>query len=158
MIVPYDPRWPNTFKWLRERIASAVGDLAVGVEHIGSTSVPRLAAKPIIDLVVIVDPNDLPTAIGRIVAIGYTHRGSLGVPGREAFASLPGDPPHHLYLSPTDSEELRAQLTFRDRLRANAELADRYADLKRQLALRFRNDRSGYTEAKTDFVTKSSRP
>lgn len=119
---------------------------------------PGLVAKPIIDLVVIVAPVDVPTAIGRLVAIGYTHRGNLGVEGRDAFAGLPGDPGHHLYLSPIDSDELRAQLTFRDRLRSDPALAARYADLKTQLAVRFHQDRMGYTDAKTDFVTEASRP
>lgn len=65
---------------------------------------------------------------------------------------------HHLYVSPTDSEELRAQLAFRDRLRESRELANEYEALKRGLAVRFRNDRMGYTDAKTEFVTTASRP
>lgn len=158
MIVPYDPEWARSFQWLRDRIVGAVGDLALGIAHVGSTSVPGLAAKPIIDMVVIVAPLDVSATIKQLVAIGYEHEGSLGVEGRDAFRALPGDPPHHLYLSPTDSEELRAQLAFRDRLRAEPDLAARYADLKEQLSERFRNDRMGYTDAKTDFVIQASRP
>jgi len=112
-----------------------------------------LAAKPIIEIVV-VSPADAPEAIARLVSIGYEHQGSLGVEGR----GLTDDPPHHLYLSPTASEELRAQLTFRDRLRAEADLAARYEILKRSLAVRFRDDRMGYTDAKTKFVVGASRP
>lgn len=108
VIVPYDNEWPQIFLVLRARAAAAIGDLPVDIEHIGSTAVPGLAAKPIIDLVVAVAPNDISDSIKRLVAIGYTHRGSLGVEGRDAFEALPEDPPHHLYLSPTDSEELRA--------------------------------------------------
>lgn len=157
LIVPYDPEWPRTFRWLRDRIVAAAGDLALGIEHIGSTSVPDLPAKPIVDLVVVVASENVPVAIERLVSIGYEHRGSLGVEGRDAFGAVAGDPPHHLYLSPTDSEELRAQLAFRDRLRTDVDLAARYADLKQQLAEQFRNDRMGYTDAKTTFVVEANR-
>lgn len=157
MIVPYDPGWPAIFEQLRVRAHAAVGQLAIGVEHIGSTSVPGLAAKPIIDLVVIVAPEDVREAIGRLISIGYEHQGNLGVEGRDAFAAPATDPAHHLYLSPTTSEELRAQLSFRDRLRTDANLAARYAALKRQLAMTFHHDRMGYTDAKTAFVVEASR-
>lgn len=158
MLVDYDPEWPMVFGWLRDRAIGALCGLTHRIEHIGSTSVPGLAAKPIIDLVVIVSAEDVSEAIARLVSIGYEHRGTLGVEGRDAFKGVADDPPHHLYLSPIDSEELRAQLTFRDRLRADADLAARYAMLKRSLAVRFRNDRMGYTDAKTEFVVEASRP
>lgn len=140
--------WPAEFERLRTRIAGAVGDVAVAVEHVGSTAVPGLAAKPVIDIVVVVEPHDLQTAIERLVAIGYVHQGNLGVEGREAFGVPEGERRHHLYVSPTDSEELRAQLAFRDRLRANRELAAKYEGLKRELAVRFRDDRERYTDAR----------
>lgn len=157
VVVDYDPNWPVVFEWLRDRAGNALRDLTSRIEHIGSTSVPELAAKPIIDLVVIVAPEDVATAITRLVSIGYQHQGSLGVEGRDAFKGMPDDPPHHLYLSPIYSEELRAQLTFRDRLRTDADLAARYEMLKRSLAARYRNDRIGYTEAKTQFVVEATR-
>ena len=150
--------WPDEFERLRARVAGAVGDVAVAIEHVGSTAVPGLAAKPVIDMVVVVEPHDLQTAVERLVAIGYVHRGNLGVEGREAFGVPDGERRHHLYVSPTDSEELRAQLAFRDRLRTNPELAAEYEGLKRELVVRFRNDREGYTDAKTDFVIAASRP
>ena len=150
--------WPAEFERLRTRAAGAVGDVAVAIEHIGSTAVPGLAAKPVIDLVVVVEPQDLQTAIERLVAIGYVHQGNLGVEGREAFGVPAGERQHHLYVSPTDSEELRAQLAFRDRLRACPALAAEYEALKREFAVRFRDDRIGYTDAKSDFVISASRP
>lgn len=93
VIVPYDQEWPRIFIALRSRAAAAVGGLAVSVEHIGSTAVPGLSAKPVIDIVVVVAANDVRDSIERLVAIGYTHQGSLGVEGRDAFAPLAGDPP-----------------------------------------------------------------
>ena len=158
IIVESDPLWAAEFERLRVRAAGAVGDAAVTIEHIGSTAVPGLAAKPVIDLVVVVEPQDLQTAVERLVAIGYIHQGNLGIEGREAFEVPEGERSHHLYVSPTDSEELRAQLAFRDRLRENPALAAEYAALKRELAARFRDDRVGYTDAKSDFVIGASRP
>jgi len=157
VIVEYDPAWPLEFERLRERASAALGDVAISIEHIGSTAVLGLAAKPLIDLVVVVEPDKVELAIERLSAIGYVHEGNLGVEGREAFAPPESEPRHHLYVSPTDSEELRAQLAFRDRLLASAELAAEYEALKRDLALRFRDDRPGYTDAKTAFVTEASR-
>ena len=151
------PEWPLEFERLRDRAGAAVGELAIAIEHVGSTAVPGLAAKDVIDLVIVVAPGDVLLAVDRLSAIGYAHRGNLGVEGREAFDAPKGERDHHLYVSPTDSEELRAQLAFRDRLRESPELAARYEELKRELAVRFRNDRMGYTDAKTDFVIEASR-
>ena len=157
VIVDYKPEWPLEFERLRDRAGAAVGEIAVAIEHIGSTAVPGLAAKDLVDLVIVVEPGDVLSAIDRLAALGYVHRGNLGVEGREAFDAPKGERDHHLYVSPTDSEELRAQLAFRDRLRESPELAARYDELKRDLAVRFRDDRAGYTDAKTDFVVEASR-
>lgn len=158
VIAEYDPIWLGEFERLRARAADAVGDAAVAIEHVGSTAVPGLAAKPVIDLVVVVEPQDLRTAVERLVAIGYIHQGNLGVEGREAFRVPEGERRHHLYVSPTDSEELRAQIAFRDRLRKSPSLRSEYDALKRELAVRFRDDRMAYTDAKSDFVIAASRP
>jgi len=157
VIVDYSPAWPLEFERLRDRAAAAVGNLAIAIEHVGSTAVPGLAAKPVIDLVIVVEPEDVQAAIDRLTVIGYVHQGNLGVEGREAFGVPEGERRHHLYVSPADSEELRAQLAFRNRLRADPELAAEYEALKRGLAWRFRDDRVGYTDAKTAFVTAASR-
>jgi len=158
VIVDYSPAWPLEFERLRDRAAAAVGNLAIAIEHVGSTAVLGLAAKPVIDLVIVVEPDDVQAAIDRLNALGYVHQGNLGVEGREAFGVPEGERRHHLYVSPTDSEELRAQLAFRNRLRADPALATEYEALKRELAQRFRDDRAGYTDAKTAFVTAASRP
>lgn len=156
VIQDYDPTWPAEFERLRARL-SALGELSLRVEHVGSTAVPGMAGKPVIDLVVVVRHTDIQEAIGRLSALGYVHKGNLGVEGREAFDWPEGESRHHLYVCPTDSEELRAQLAFRDRLRADAALAIEYEALKRELADEFRNDRMAYTDAKTAFVTAASR-
>jgi GrpB-like predicted nucleotidyltransferase (UPF0157 family) len=153
VIVDYDPSWPGEFARLRDRARAAVGDLAVTIEHVGSTAVPGLAAKPVIDLVVVVESDeDVAGAIEALERIGYRARGNLGVEGREAFSPPDGERRHHLYVSPTTSAELQAQVRFRDRLLADPELAAEYEVLKRRLAVRFRHDRPGYTDAKTEFI------
>jgi GrpB-like predicted nucleotidyltransferase (UPF0157 family) len=155
VIVDYDPSWPATFEQLRDRVAATLGPLAVAIEHIGSTAVPGLAAKPIIDLdVVIADRGDLPAVIKRLRPLGYHHEGDLGVPGREAFTTPPGAPPHHLYVCAIGTLALDRHLAFRDALRADLAAADAYGDLKRTLAARLSHDRVAYTEARSAFVDR----
>ena len=151
-IVEYDAAWPERFRALARRAAAALGGLALAVEHVGSTSVPGLAAKPVIDLDVVVRPADLDQAIGQLATLGYVHRGELGVPGRHAFRPPPGEPKHHLYLCVAGSEGLRDHLRFRDHLRAHPGVAREYAALKQRLARAYGTDRDGYQEAKRAFI------
>jgi GrpB-like predicted nucleotidyltransferase (UPF0157 family) len=136
-------------------VAATLGPVAVAIEHIGSTAVPGLATKPIIDLdVVIANRADLPAVIQRLRPLGYHHGGDLGVPGREAFTSPAGAPPHHLYVCAVGTRTLDRHLAFRDALRADPAAADTYGDLKRTLATRLSHDRVAYTEAKSAFVER----
>jgi GrpB-like predicted nucleotidyltransferase (UPF0157 family) len=153
LIQGYDFAWPSTFLKLAERVRAALGDLVLTVEHIGSTAVPGLAAKPIIDLdVVLASPANLPEALRLLADVGYVHEGDLGIAGREAFRPPPGEPRHHLYVLAKGAKELRRHLAFRDALRADNDLRDRYAVLKRSLAYFYKNDRTSYTEAKSAFI------
>jgi GrpB-like predicted nucleotidyltransferase (UPF0157 family) len=87
-VVDYDPSWPNTFESLCARLWPALADVALSIEHVGSTSVPGLAAKPIIDISSMVPENpDVPIGISRLATLGYIHRGDLGIKGREAFTN-----------------------------------------------------------------------
>ncbi len=153
-ISPYDASWPRSYELIRERVGHALGEIALGVEHVGSTAVPGLAAKPIIDVDVLVERGRLQEAIRRLGEIGYEHEGDLGIQGREAFRSrLPG-PAHHLYVCVAGTPEWERHLRFRDRLRASASLAAKYAELKLALARRHAGDRDAYTEAKARFVER----
>jgi GrpB-like predicted nucleotidyltransferase (UPF0157 family) len=112
-------------------------------------------------VVVIESDDDVPEVIARLEAIGYQARGNLGVEGRQAFAWPEGEKRHHLYVSPTTSAELQAQIAFRDRLRSDPAVAAEYVALKRELAARYRDDRPAYTDAKTEFIEsalESTRP
>ena len=145
------------FESIRQRVEFVLGALLVRVEHIGSTAVPGLPAKPIIDIDVVIRPNDIDAGIRQLAAIGYVHRGDLGISGRESFAPPPGGPPHHLYLCPADSRALADHLRFRDALRGDQELAKKYAALKRYLAIQYRTDREGYCDAKSLFIINTLR-
>jgi GrpB-like predicted nucleotidyltransferase (UPF0157 family) len=114
-----------------------------------------VAAKPIIDIdVVIANRADLSTVIERLHPLGYQHEGDIGVPGREAFSTPAGAPPHHLYVCAIGTPALDRHLAFRDALRADPGTADAYGDLKRTLAARLSHDRNAYTEAKSAFVER----
>ena len=152
-IAEYDPAWADRFAEIAASVSNALGPLALAIEHVGSTSVPGLAAKPIIDIDIAVgDQHAVQEAIRLLAVLGYEHRGDLGVPGREAFSIPPGAIPHHLYVCTSDNPEFKRHLAFRDRLRSHRGIAERYGDLKRRLAAQFGNDREGYTAAKTGFI------
>jgi GrpB-like predicted nucleotidyltransferase (UPF0157 family) len=152
-VVDYDPAWSTQFETLRSILLSAVGDIAVAVEHIGSTSVPGLAAKPIIDIdVVVASAADVTVAIERLAVIGYEHRGNLGVEGREAFGSPPEPPQRHLYVCIQGGTALQNHLALREYLRKNSDSAAKYGRLKKQLAARFPKDMDNYIDGKTAFI------
>ncbi|MEO8602674.1 MAG: GrpB family protein [bacterium] len=153
VVVDYDPAWPAVFEQLRARLRPALSDPAWRIEHVGSTSVPGLAAKPVIDLSVVVPAaNALPPVIERLAGLDYIHLGELGVEGREAFRCTADLPAHNLYACPQGSLGLVNQLAVRDYLRAHAETAQAYAALKRRLAEQFPHDIDSYVDGKTDLL------
>ena len=155
VVVEYDPVWPELFQFFRARIMTALGGLATAVEHVGSTAVAGLAAKPIIDMdVLLVSGDALPAGIERLASLGYAHQGDLGIPEREAFRTPAGESPHHLYVCPPQSREFRRHLALRDYLRSHPKEAKAYGDLKQALALEFSQDRAAYMAGKGEFVAE----
>jgi len=153
-IVPYDPAWPLAFQREREALRSAIGEwIHGGVHHVGSTSVPGLEAKPTIDILVGV--HDLVSSracFAPLAALDYQYA-PYRVSEMHWFCKLDQRRrTHHLHLIPAGSPRFRAEIAFRDCLRGNAAIAAEYAALKRSLAVRFRNDREAYTDAKADFI------
>lgn len=153
LIREYDRTWPDRFATLAARVRAAMGDIVLKVEHIGSTAVPGLPAKPVVDLDVVVSPADVPEAIRRLASLGYVHEGDLGIVGREAFRTPSGEMRHHLYVVVEGAPELLRHIGFRDALRTDPALRQQYAALKRSLAAQHPHDRNAYTEGKSDFIT-----
>lgn len=134
-VVEYQPEWPEQFAAVAAVLREALRDVASAVvEHVGSTSVPGLAAKPILDIDVVVDPVDVEAAIIALEAIGYAHRGDLGVPGREAFVAPDVVPRRNVYVCQVGTLSVRNHLAVRDALRARPDLRDAYAAVKLGLA------------------------
>jgi GrpB-like predicted nucleotidyltransferase (UPF0157 family) len=155
IVVDYDPSWHERFLFFQRRIAEALGSMAVAIEHVGSTAVPDVPAKPIIDIdVLLATDTEFGAVIDCLAKLGYVHQGNLGIPEREAFAAPVHDIPHHLYVCPSGSRMFQEHLAFRDYLRTHPREAKAYADLKRSLALQFRDDRSAYTSRKSAFVAE----
>ena len=152
---PYDPSWPAAFEHERVLIAPILGPNAIRIEHMGSTSIPGLPAKPIIDVIVLVD--DLAaarSAIPALEATGYSFWADN--PDKSKLFLVRGLPlaphrTHHLHIY-DNADEVDRHLIFRDRLRARPDLRDAYLALKTDLASRFRTDREAYTNHKTDFI------
>lgn len=160
VVLDYDPEWPAWFEAVRAFVWPAVEDLAVRVDHVGSTAVPGLAAKPIVDLDVVLPRDDLvEAAIARLRGLGYRWLGELGVPGRQAFLAEPGSagsalPAHHLYVVVEDNRAHLDHWLLRDLLRADGEARRRYGELKRHNAASAGGDIDRYGQAKAGLVAE----
>lgn len=162
-IVDYDPVWPQRFEEERQAVVQAVGDAVLALEHIGSTSVPGLAAKPIIDMLAgFQNLDDYLKCIEPLRPLGYTYvpefeTAATGDSRARYFHKAPSDAPrgeavYHLHTTEFGSNFWRRHLHFRDYLREHPEVATEYAALKRDLAVKHGSDRDGYTSAKTAFI------
>lgn len=155
IVTPYDPRWPADFEVIRWELADVLGGLALRIEHVGSTSVPGLSAKPIIDLDVVIESYEVfPQTVDALSRAGYIHEGDLGIPEREAFC-YKGKPHllrHHLYVCPASSRELHRHITFRDYLRTHPDVAERYSEAKEIAARLHPYDIDGYIRCKSPCI------
>ncbi|MBQ6239620.1 MAG: GrpB family protein [Firmicutes bacterium] len=157
VVLPYDEAWADRFAEIKTEIEAALGELVFRIEHVGSTAVPGLSAKPIIDLdVVIRDSSAFHAAAAALEAIGYQHEGDLGIAGREAFRYDGKDhlQKHHLYVCAQDSAELKRHLAFRDYLRTHPEAVREYSRVKEEGAALYPYDIDGYIEHKTPFIRR----
>lgn len=158
-VIEYDPAWPEYFASLAAELSTVLSGLPVRLEHVGSTSVPGLWAKPVLDVDIVTAPAHVPAVIAALSAAGYTHRGNLGIPGREAIAS-PSDVWHaakhgglkrNIYVCAEGCLALRNHLAVRDVLRERADLRDEYAATKRRLAQQT-DDINVYVEGKSEVL------
>lgn len=155
IVLPYDFKWKTDFENIKRELVSAIGDLAICIEHVGSTSVEGLSAKPIIDIdVVISDYSVFDCVVSRLKTIGYFHEGNLGIKDREAFkySDKPHLQTHHLYVCPQNSKELLRHIMFRDFLRNNPDAVKKYSEVKEKAAKLFPNDIEKYMEYKSPCI------
>jgi GrpB-like predicted nucleotidyltransferase (UPF0157 family) len=156
LIQEYSASWFEDFNKIRKEIYEALINLNVSIEHIGSTAIPELAAKPIIDIDIIFDKNVRFAEIkSRLEKTGYYHQRNQGVADREVFKrnkrlnhQILDSIIHHLYVCPIDSEELRRHILFRDYLIANSEARIEYQKLKYEIAVEADQDKKKYAELK----------
>ncbi len=154
-IVEHDPEWLTLGAEACEELRRAVGDMIDDVQHVGSTAVPDLPAKPILDIVIALDRTEaIAELLPRLTGIGYIDRGDGGDEGGWLLVreSSPDVRTIHLHVVERDDPQWRNYLRFRDLLRANPDIRRRYADLKARLRTEFPNDRESYTAAKDEFV------
>lgn len=155
-VVRYDPSWPSRFESEQAALQAAIGPwVEGGIHHVGSTAVPGLHAKPVIDILVGV--HDLPSSrgcFGQLAALDYRYAPYRPQEMHWFCKPDPRHRTHHLHLVPVDSPRYEAELAFRDYLRAHPEVAGEYSDLKHDLARTFANDREAYTAAKAEFIER----
>ena len=152
-VVPYNSDWALRFEEESSHLKSVITEGLVEVHHIGSTSVPSLAAKPIIDLMPeVVDVGVLDKFDYAMEQLGYSVKGELGIPGRRFYLKGLIERTHHVHAFESGSEGLMRHLAVRDFLRRSPDEAAAYAKLKLELAARFPNDNDGYCDGKHEFV------
>jgi GrpB-like predicted nucleotidyltransferase (UPF0157 family) len=160
---PYNPEWETEFESLKRLLLSALEGYDLEIQHVGSTAIPGLTAKPILDIDIIIDSKPL---FGKIAAklegLGYINKGEQGILGRFAFRQASNLTPktssartwqaHHLYICFSDSLALKNHLLFREALRKDKELSERYGQLKVALMADPGMTKEAYTRRKTDFI------
>lgn len=159
-VVPHDPRWRDAFEAEAGRVAAALGETVVAVHHIGSTAIPGIYAKPVIDLLVEVgDINDVDARGAAMESLGYEVMGEYGIPGRRFFRK--DDPEgvrtHNLHVFEAGSAQVVRHLAFRDYMIAHPADAREYSELKRRLAQEHPRSIDGYMDGKDGFIKEMDR-
>jgi GrpB-like predicted nucleotidyltransferase (UPF0157 family) len=157
-VVPHDPEWLRAFTRESPRILAALGENAIAVHHIGSTAIPKIYAKPVIDM--LVEVQDIGQVDGHTTVmevLGYEAMGEFGIAGRRYFRkdNEQGIRTHHVHIFEVNSPDVERHLAFRDYVIAHPEIARQYSDLKRELAKNLHwSDIEGYMDGKDEFIKK----
>jgi len=151
-VVPYQDGWPRLFEEEKIRLQTVLGEYVLDIQHVGSTSIPGLPAKPILDIAIAVDNfESAKVCIQPIEGLGYVYRGENGIPRRHYLRK--GDPrTHHIHMNEVGSVDWVNQILFRDYLIKHPETMQAYAELKIALAQRFPTDRDSYLAEKAPFI------
>jgi len=157
LVSDYDDRWQGLFREIEAFLAEVLDGLFLRIEHVGSTAIPGMTAKPIIDVVVVVEPGRLDAVTAALAGCGFAHEGDRGIPGREAYRPIEGTPAarlprQHLYVCPEGNRSLQEQLAFRDYLRAHPDEVEALSAHKRALCIEHDNDKELYIKGKSEAV------
>ena len=157
-VIDYQPAWPRQFADEAARIRRILGDNCVTIHHIGSTAVPGLAAKPVIDLLPVVrELAAVDHSAAAFARIGYEYLGEFGLPGRRYLRKGGDRRTHQIHIFALGSAEIDRHLAFRDYLRTHPAVCERYARLKRSLAAQYPHDIEGYCDGKDAFIKRVER-
>jgi GrpB-like predicted nucleotidyltransferase (UPF0157 family) len=157
LVENYNPEWPKWFKSIIDFLGEDIRNLCQRIEHVGSTSVPGMIAKPIIDLDLVIRADDFNPIKILLEKRGYFHEGDKGIKDRDSFALISEEtrlqvPKHHLYVCPGYSQALLSHIAFRECLKTHQSDAKRLSNLKWKLAEQFNNDKYPYMDGKKNSV------
>lgn len=152
-VVSYDPKWVKHFELESKAIKDMLGNIAVDIHHIGSTAVPGLAAKPVIDILVeVTDLNSVDLLTSEFTSLGYEAKGEFGISERRFFQKGGNNRTHHIHVFKAGDNNGELHITFRDYLIMHPDIAKEYGELKKQAALECNNDIDRYCSGKNDFI------
>ena len=157
LVQPYNPVWPLQFQKIKAFVELGLAGVDCRIEHVGSTAIPGMMAKPIIDLDVVISAGAFPRIKHQLEILSYIHQGDLGLPKREAFDLMDTEakillPEHHLYVCDEGVYELRKHLAFRDFMKHHPEWRERLNQLKTELCVKYDNDRQAYIDGKASMI------
>jgi GrpB-like predicted nucleotidyltransferase (UPF0157 family) len=159
-IVPHDPNWQGVFEAESQQVTAALGNNAIAIHHIGSTAIPPIHAKPIVDmLVAVTDIFKVDENNASMQALGYEVMGEFGIVGRRFFRkdNNRGTRTHHIHTFEISSAQIDRHLAFRDYMRSHPEDAQKYSELKQYLAQEYPQDIAGYMDGKDEFIKEIDR-
>lgn len=159
-MVPYNPKWQQEFAREAAQLTNTLGENVVTVHHIGSTAIPGIYAKPVLDMLLVVRNHaELDKKQAQMEALEYEACGELGIPGRRFFRrdNADGDRTHQIHAFETGSPQIARHLAFRDYMIAHPETAQGYSDLKRELAAKHPSDIEAYMDGKDEFIQEIDR-
>ena len=159
IVLPYTTDWERAFRLIELQLEAGLRGIHRSIEHVGSTAIPGMVAKPIIDIDVVIGRRDFGETKKHLKEMGYVHEGDLGIKDREAFdlinpARKEHMPAHHLYVCPQESEELRRHIAFRDYLRVHPDQRAKLSALKQDLVRAHQGNRDAYMAGKADLVKR----
>ncbi len=150
LVEKYNPQWPEWFEEIKEFLGEKISKACLRIEHVGSTAIPGMIAKPIIDIIIVIEPERWGEMKSLLEERGYYYRGDQGIKDREVFRLSDETilPSHHLYVCPKDNLELKQETAFRDYLKTHKADAERLSTLKWELAKKYDNDKYPYMDGK----------